>query len=557
MFIINEILKKQELIDKIFRSLETFNVNEITKDLKEKDSKKLADELIKKHYRVLVRINASFETLLEHDVQREKIKEFGIDKLVVIGKHIEEMIFQLDVNLDEIDHKIEVIKNQVKEYLNVINNIISLKNFIEDVLPREPKIDKIYEKHQFIFELNKNNDSFNSFYLRLSCIKNLYDALLKINNITEDEEHSLKISYIEKGKHDFYELYGLKEIFAQTISIILDYVYIFNSQEIKFDPIENKIKEIASKNNTTPDNLKKLTDSIKRALRNIEFEYCSKISVDKLVFEIKYQEKSSEKRKKLTDTMNAKSQEQALDALKNYMEETTAPTSKFNFEKTLKKDEIGLEALKAQLLAKSRNVTAEDIKNSKSELSRGLTMISLRRYKEALEHFNKSVSLNPTYAEAYNYKSITYIQLGNYMDAIKEANNAISIKDDYTEAYLNKAMGLFSMGRHQESIIQYKKAIETDRKCFDAFYNIGNCLMLLDRKEDAIKSFSKTIEINHSYAPAYYNRACAYLYQKETDKCLYDLESAINFDISFKEMIKNDSDFKDLRESERFKKITE
>ena len=81
--------------------------------------------------------------------------------------------------------------------------------------------------------------------------------------------------------------------------------------------------------------------------------------------------------------------------------------------------------------------------------------------------------------------------------------------------------------------------------------------MLLDRKEDAIKSFSKTIEINHSYAPAYYNRACAYLYQKETDKCLSDLESSINFDISFKEMIKNDSDFKDLRELERFKKITE
>ncbi|MFN8672977.1 MAG: tetratricopeptide repeat protein [Candidatus Sericytochromatia bacterium] len=556
MFIVNEVAKKKEIINKIFKPLENFSVNEITRDLKDSDLKKVSDNLIKKHYRILVRINASFETLLSSDSEKDILKEYELENLVVIGKHIEELIFNLDSNSEDFERKLEIINFQIKDYLNVINRILLIKNFVEDILPNDIKIEKSYEKHEFIFELNKNNDSFNSFYLRLSCIKNLYDTLLKINNIQELEENSLKISYIEKGKHDLYQLYGLKDIFSQTISIILDYIYIFNSKDIKFDPIENKIKETADKNKINPDNLKKFTDSIKRALRNIEFEYCSKISIDKLVFEIKYQEKSSEKRKKLTETMNSnKSQEEAIEALKEYMEKTTSPNSKFNVENHTKKEQKELEVIKAQLLAKSRNINTEDIKNSQSELSRGITLMALRRYTEALDNFNRATSLNPTYAEAYNNKSLSYIQLGNYMEAIKEANNALAIKENYTEAYLNKGMALFSMGRHAEAVSQYKKAIESDRKCFDAYYNIGNCLMLLNRKGEAIKSFTKSLEINSDYAPAYYNRACAYLSEKDTEKCLDDLETAVKFDISFKEMIKNDSDFRELKALERFKDI--
>lgn len=550
MFIISEIEKKQDIINKIFKHISAFNIDEINKDIQNSDNETLTALLLEKYYVILVKSNIGLETLLKNEPNRDNLKEFDIDKITMMGKHIEQMIINLDVTSEFFEDKISVIKLQIKDYITSISKIFFLKNFVDSVSPTHVSIPDNFQKVEFVFELNKNRENFNNFYNRLTCIKSLYESLMKLNNINENNENNLRILKIEKAGDDFWEVYGLKEVFNQTKDILSDYIYSFNSSDSKFEPIENKLKEIAKKSKIIKsDTQKKLIDSVKRALRSLELEYCSTISIDKLTFSIKQYDKPIEKRKKLTETMNTQSIDDAREALREYMIELKSGAA------NKVADEKDLELKKANLLAKSRNVTPEDIKTAQEEFSKGLTLISIRRYSDAIVHLDNASSLNPTYPEAYNYKGICYSQIGNYMEAIKAVDNAIAVKNDYKEAYLTKGMALFSMGRHGEAVSQYKIAIDLDKSSFDAYYNIGNSLMLLDKKEDAIKSFSRAIEINPTYAPAYYNRACAYVHLDKNESSLEDLENAIKLDASFKDMIKTDPDFNKLKQIEKFNTI--
>lgn len=550
MFIISEIEKKQDIINKIFKHISAFNIDEINRDIQNSDNETLTALLLEKYYAILSKSNISLETLLKNDPDRDSLKEFDVDKITMMGKHIEQMILNLDVTSEFFSDKIAVIKLQIKDYLTSISKIIFLKNFVDSVSPTHVSIPDTFQKVEFVFELNKDRENFNNFYNRLTCIKSLYESLMKLNNITENNENNLRILKIEKSGDDFWEVYGLKEVFNQTKDILSDYIYSFNSADSKFEPIENKLKEIAKKNNIIKyDSQKKLIDSVKRSLRSLELEYCSNISIDRLTFEIKQYDKPIEKRKKLTDTMNKQSIDEAREALREYMIELKASSA------NKVSDEKDLELKKATLIAQSRNVTEEDTKKAQEEFSKGLTLISIRRYADAISHLDSAINLNPTYSEAYNYKGICYTQVGNYMEAIKSVDNAIAIKKDYKEAYLTKGMALFSMARHAEAVSQYKEAIDLDKTCFDAYYNIGNSLMLLDKKEDAIKAFSKAIEINPKYAPSYYNRACAYVNLEQNEKSLDDIEYALKLDSSFKDMIRTDPDFNKIKQIERFNKV--
>ena len=58
-------------------------------------------------------------------------------------------------------------------------------------------------------------------------------------------------------------------------------------------------------------------------------------------------------------------------------------------------------------------------------------------FKEAVEAYNKAISLKPDYADAYYNLGNALKEQGKLEDAIKAYKKAISLKPDYAEAYYN------------------------------------------------------------------------------------------------------------------------
>ena len=65
---------------------------------------------------------------------------------------------------------------------------------------------------------------------------------------------------------------------------------------------------------------------------------------------------------------------------------------------------------------------------------------------QAINLYNKAISLKPDYAEAYSNMGVTLQEQGNFVEAMKAYHQCISLKPTYDEAYLNMG-SLFSTSR--------------------------------------------------------------------------------------------------------------
>jgi tetratricopeptide (TPR) repeat protein len=88
----------------------------------------------------------------------------------------------------------------------------------------------------------------------------------------------------------------------------------------------------------------------------------------------------------------------------------------------------------------------------------GITLFAEGKIKEAIDHYNKTIRLQPDYSEAYNNWGIAYAKSGKYQPAIKDFNEAISLQTDYASAYHNRGLAYFVQGNNELGCSDAQKA---------------------------------------------------------------------------------------------------
>ena len=69
------------------------------------------------------------------------------------------------------------------------------------------------------------------------------------------------------------------------------------------------------------------------------------------------------------------------------------------------------------------------------------------KFDEAVEAYDRALSLKPDYFEAYNNKGNALKDQGKLEEAISSYKKAIKIKPDFADAHFNKGISLHGQGK--------------------------------------------------------------------------------------------------------------
>lgn len=180
----------------------------------------------------------------------------------------------------------------------------------------------------------------------------------------------------------------------------------------------------------------------------------------------------------------------------------------------------------AELIAKQLLVV--DPENQAGLQLYGIILSRSRQYKDAVELFEKAISLNNKNSENYNNLALCYMHLNDFTKAISNIENAISIKKsiDYIANY---AMIKRASGDNLKAIDIYQSALQIDENNHKILQCLGSCYGQEKRYDEAIVCFKKALDINPEFLDAHVDLAYAYHLTGQWDKAWDEYEYRLEY----------------------------
>ena len=94
-------------------------------------------------------------------------------------------------------------------------------------------------------------------------------------------------------------------------------------------------------------------------------------------------------------------------------------------------------------------------------------------------------------------------------DAVDAYRRVVSIDPTYAAAWNNLGLLLHRMGRYDEANVAYLAALKQDPRCCEAAYNLGSLHEDRGAVDDAIADYRRALQLSPDYADAHFNLAGA------------------------------------------------
>jgi Tfp pilus assembly protein PilF len=137
--------------------------------------------------------------------------------------------------------------------------------------------------------------------------------------------------------------------------------------------------------------------------------------------------------------------------------------------------------------------------------ARGVALVNLEKYPEALASFDHALKLAPGTAPTYLWRGRAHAQLGQLDAAIDDFDRALKLAPTEFEAHLQRGIALARLERSEESLGSFDEAVRLDRNNADALNNRGAVLVRLSRPAEALDDFVNAVRCKPDYADAYTN----------------------------------------------------
>jgi len=112
------------------------------------------------------------------------------------------------------------------------------------------------------------------------------------------------------------------------------------------------------------------------------------------------------------------------------------------------------------------------------------TIIKEREPKAALKAFNKAISLDPNYFQAFNNKANLLRQMGRLEEAVRASNRVINFVPPNPQGFYNRGNILQDLHRFRDSVECYRRALELKPDYLNARWNLSLLLIRLAEFEE-------------------------------------------------------------------------
>ena len=187
--------------------------------------------------------------------------------------------------------------------------------------------------------------------------------------------------------------------------------------------------------------------------------------------------------------------------------------------------------------------------------NRGVSFVRTGKLKMAIRDFDKAISFNPVYSEAYFNRGIAYAKKGDFQKAIKDYNKASILNYTWIKPYMNRALVYHEIKDYDRAIKDYDKVISLNPKDYKAYYLSGVCYFDKGNTVKAMQYFNKANSFNPKDAKPYYMRARILSIRNDKGKMLKDLNKVIQLGPALKEQLRRDAVFNKWHNDQEFRRL--
>lgn len=173
--------------------------------------------------------------------------------------------------------------------------------------------------------------------------------------------------------------------------------------------------------------------------------------------------------------------------------------------------------------------------------------LDLEKPEEALEHYAKATESEEFRCNAWSGLGITLRILGRFDEAIDAFQKTLSLDPEHRYANGNLAEIYFQLDRYEEASNIAKHCIELDECDYYSWNILGCCSLEKDEFKKAIYYYKKTLELSPDFVDAYVNLGTSYFENGEHEKGVQQykwlLAHAPDFTHYLEEFVKPDEDY--------------
>ena len=133
------------------------------------------------------------------------------------------------------------------------------------------------------------------------------------------------------------------------------------------------------------------------------------------------------------------------------------------------------------------------------------SLFDLDRFDKAIEYYNKSLEIEPDFADAHNGLGLVLQRTGKASEAIEQFKLAVKYKPGFSSACYNLATMLCKRGKYKEAVDYFEQALKHKPDFIKARINLGMAFYELREFDKAIESFNKVIELEAGNIKAHAN----------------------------------------------------
>ena len=148
----------------------------------------------------------------------------------------------------------------------------------------------------------------------------------------------------------------------------------------------------------------------------------------------------------------------------------------------------------------------------------GNVYLTQKQYERAIAAYQRAVTLNPEYAEAYNHLGEALGQSRQYSRALQAFNQAVAIDPKLLRARYNIGITYDRLGNFKYSEFVFRTLIRDHPDYDPAYDGLAVALSKSGRAKEAIPFHQKAISLSPNEPSYYYNLALSYLILGDTSK---------------------------------------